>query len=86
MAIQRSKGAIMQKRYQESAEWKAIKDNQKKQMDNIINEQWLEGLQEIRQINAEHQEEENDEVRAPSRSKDFADVEPPSSGKIEKQK
>lgn len=30
MAVQRKKGAIMQQRYQESAEWKAIKDNQKK--------------------------------------------------------
>ena len=30
LAIQRSKGAIMQKRLQESEEWKAIKDNQKK--------------------------------------------------------
>lgn len=56
-------------------------------MDNIINKEWLEGLQEIREINAAHQDEETaDGARTPSRAGDFDEMEPPSSGKIEKQK
>jgi hypothetical protein len=49
----------MQKRYQESAEWKAIREHQKKQMDNVINKEWLDGLEEIRKINAEYDKDDD---------------------------
>ena len=91
LAIQRDKGKIQQKRFQEeSAEWKAIKESQKRQMDNLLNNQeWLEGLQEIRKINAENQgcDLEGHVVdEALEDSQDLQELEPPSSGKINKQK
>lgn len=55
----------------------------------LNNQEWLEGLQEIRKINAENQGcdlERHIADEAPEDSQDLQELEPPSSGKINKQK
>ena len=50
-------------------------------MDNLINNEWLEGLEEIRKINAEFQDDNEDgaEDLSPQRKMDKNEAERPSS-------